>query len=635
MPLAPPPPPPALPPQALGVAPATVEAWIAEAQAHLRGADYQKALALLQRASASQPADANLTRLLQNTEKAAARHHAALEREQSITRAAREIENLLATGTVAEARTRLREALAELGKHPAFDQMQAALQQKIDQQRRADAGLALARAKELAAAEDWRGALSQAEQALALDPDHGDARSLQTQAQARIAQSEKLKLREDAVTTAERDVERLLAAREPQQAAARLGQAIQKLGRDPRFEALAKKIDEVKTDLQYQLKNEWAERRAHEAESLIQEGVRLSLANEFARAVEKLEQARKLEPDHPELENKLATARGLLAKQKAEQEKQAEQEKWARDIHALLEELELDRAESLLGRLAQRHGESERTHSLRQRLAQLRQAERGADILVRPSDLATLSPATAQAIADRERLVLGRYTWGDALLYPLRGRGPWILLIFAAWLGGLDAGALWVEALGPLRTLAPFVLLALATPLIGATLRGQDDLGWADFKPSGQAIGMVLAFFLTLGTNLPLFFLVATRYQHGFLGPTAGPWVFLFWWGCQWLVPTLLLPLLGSGSAFGYRYLARVGGHFRCLFSDGHAWWVTATLLGLAFLAVFLRLVVGTKAPELGLPLAAAVTAYATVLFPHLIGVHFRRRRLELAHLYA
>jgi hypothetical protein len=643
-----PPPPPPVPPAPAQVTPAPavpparpavslpIEAWVAQAHAHVRAANYEQALTLLRQARAAAPGEEALDKLLQNTEKAAARHHAAIEREHAIGRTVRAIEAEIAAGELEDARAALRAAQAEHGRHPGLEQLQASLQQRLDDQRRVEAGVARNRAKELLAAEDFYGALSQAEQALALEPDHGAARTLQAQAQARIAELEKRKQRQESVAAAGRDVERLIAAREPQQASARLAQAIQRLGRDASFDALAQRIDDVKTDLQYQVKHEWAERRAHEAESLIQEAVRLSLANDFGRAVERLEAAHKLEPDHPELEAKLTTARALMHKQRAEQEKLAEIQRLGDEAQRQLEEMELDRAESLMQRLAQRHGEVERLAPLRARLQQLRAAEQSARILVRPEDLPTLDRATEHAIAERQRLVIGRYGFGEGLAYPFRGQGPWLLAASTLLLLGLDLAALSVPQLGALRTFAPLGLFALATPLVGATVRGRDDLALADLKLAGQLPGAFLAFLLPLLCLAPIFFLVATRDQHGLFGADAGPLGYLAVALACWPILPLLLPMLGAGAAFGNGHLLRLGRHLRALAGDGgHAWWVAFCGLLLAFASLLLRLVVAPRFPALGLPLAALLAAYALLLLPHLIGLNIRRRRLELARLYA
>ena len=628
---------PAPPPPAPAAPPAQIEAWIAEAQQRVRAADYDGALALLSQALQVAPHDEGLQRHHQLTEKAAQRHRAALDREQAIAQVGREVAAKLTAFELVEARNRLREAQAEHGRHPTFDELQARLEASLLEQKRTEAEELVDQARFAYQNGDWQEALTSADACLALLPDQAEALDLRRQAQQQLTQIGREKMQREAVDAAVRDVERLLGGRELQPATLRLGQAIQRLGRHPAFEELQKKIDAAKSEQQFQLRNDWAERRARQLEGLIQDLVRASLANDFQRAVEKLEAAKKLEPEHPELESKLDIARSLLEKQRAEQRKAADLAGLLDDLRALLDAMALDRAELLLQRASGRYPEAaDRFAPLRQRLQHLREAE-GASLLPTPEDLAQLNRNAEAALADRQRALAAAYSWGQALLFPLRGAGPAILAVLAALLVGLDGAAIYLPPLGTLRTALPLLLFFFTLPLLSATLEGANQPRWADLKMAGRDVLVgFLGVLVPAVLALPLLLFIAIRSNHHLLDPGAGPLGFLALVALAWPIFPPLLPLLGITAAFGPRHLPRLGRHFRFLGSDqGTPWRVVALAFGLFLLAFLARLALGPLVPWLGLPIAALLSAYALVGLPHWIGIAVRRRRIELARLYS
>lgn len=632
---------PAQPPPA-GPSPAHIEAWIQQAQQLVRAANYDGALTLLGQALQVAPQDENLQRHHQLTEKAAQRHRAAVEREQAIERAGREIGALLHDGELAGARQALREALLEHGRHTAFEELQGRLEARLQSQKKIEAEALLSDARYALEQGDWQQALAAADAGLSLFPEagtaeHAEAAELRQKAQLQLNQIGRERMQREAIEAAVRDVERLLGGRELQPAAARLVQAVQRLGHHPVFEDLQKRIDAAKSEQQFQLRNDWAERRARELESLIQDSVRASLAGDFARSVEKLEAAKKLEPEHPELESKLETARTLFDKQRAEQRKAAELSQVVEDLRAHLDALALDRADHLLQRASARFPEgADRFAPLRQRLLHLREAE-SADILPSPEDLPKLNRQTEAALAERQRALAAAYSWGQALLFPLRGAGPALLVLVTALLLALDVAAVYQPLLGPVRTLLPLPLFFFTLPLLSATLEGGNQPRWADLRMTGRDVLVgFLGVLLPALLALPLLLFVATRGNHHLLDAGAGPLGFLALVALAWPVFPPLLPLLGITAAFGPRHLPRLGRHLRFLGSDqGTPWRVVTLALALFLLAFLARLALGPAVPWLGLPLSALLVAYALVGLPHWIGIAVRRRRLELARLYS
>jgi hypothetical protein len=642
MPMAAPPEPPPPPPPPAGPPPAQIEAWIAEAQQLTRAANYDGALDLLGRALQVAPQDESLQRHHQLTDKAAQRHRAAVEREQEVVQDRRRIETLLQQGELVDARQALREAVLEHGRHSSFEELQARLDELFQVQKKAEADELLGDARFAYQNGEWQQAVAAAEAYLSVAQDPqaegaAEAAELRQKAQLHLTQIGREKIQREAFEAAVRDVERLLGGRELQQAAARLAQAIQRLGHHPSFEQLQKRIDAAKSEQQFQLRNDWAERRARELESLIQDSVRASMANDFQRSVEKLEAAKKLEPEHPELESKLEVARGLLEKQKAEQRKAADLNGLLEDLRAHLDALALDKAELLLQRASGRYPEAaDRFAPLRQRLALLREAESAA-ILPTPEDLSKLNRHTEAALADRQRALAAAYSFGQALLYPLRGAGPAFLAIIGGLLLAVDAAAVYLPLLGPLRSGLPLPFFFFTLPLLTATLEGGNQPRWADLKMTGRDflvgfLGVVITSVLTL----PLLLFVAIRGNHHLIDAGSGPFGFLLLAVLAWISFPPLPPLLGITAAFGPRHLLRIGRHFRFMAADGGLPWKVATLgFGLFLLAFLSRLALGPLVPWLGLPLSAFLTAYALIGLPHWIGVAVRRRRIELARLYS
>ncbi len=213
--------PPPLPPLPGGASPAQIEAWIQESQQLVRAANYDGALALLARALREAPHDENVQRHHQLTEKAVQRHRAALDREQAIGLAGREIAARLHVRRPAEARQALRDALLEHGRHPVFDELQARLEARLAEQKLVDADELLGEARFAFQNGDWQQAIAAAEECLALAPGQAEAAELRRQAQLQLAQLG----RENAARSARRRGARRRAAARRQRAAAGQRQA--------------------------------------------------------------------------------------------------------------------------------------------------------------------------------------------------------------------------------------------------------------------------------------------------------------------------------------------------------------------------------------------------------------------------
>ncbi|MEM1180138.1 MAG: hypothetical protein AAGM22_17485 [Acidobacteriota bacterium] len=608
----------------LTAGPSPVDGLVQEAQERVRTADYSGALALLRRAMSLAPQDAELRATLDRTEKAAERHLLAVERQQKITSATSEVTVLLNRQELQGARLRLRAAREQYGRQKAFDELEERLVDLVQVAQTRSADEHLGRARGAAARADWNGALHQAELALTLAPGHPEAETLRAQARDQLEAQVNQEQRRRSLDEARLDIERLMAAGELARAGQRLQGAIDTLGRDPEFEKLATAIDQSKKDRDFKRRFEWRERRAKEAEGLIQEATRLALGGDFAAAVKHLERARELDPTHPEVDQKLETHRVALERQQLEQAKADALDRTLTEIRGHLDALRLDDATKALAALGGGLRGDPRYDRLVERLSGLREAEAAAGTLPTPGNLPTLTQASRAAVRQHQRAVAGAYSWRQALAYPIRGGVPTALALAAA----LASGHAAAHGLGfPDLTLLAVAVLVLPG-LVRATL---DDKNQAP-TPAGLwrgAATLIDAFPATLVLSLaaaPALLWVVLRRVHGlfelgpvgFLALSALLWAGA-WWACG---------ALGVSCAFGLRYA----------FAPHKLALPGPTLLAVSALAFTLvaasALLLVAVEPVMGIPLAALTEAFGLLLLGHLIGVMVRSRRLEWASSY-
>ena len=622
----------------------SVTALLDEAQRAISKARYDAALELLEQAAMLAPEDVEVRQLLAQTEMASRRHHVAIERHQAATARAAKIEALIEAGELEAARSQLREAGLELGRHDALTVLEGRLAEREDAARQELAAELAGKARALLDAGDRRGALKVAEQSLRF-ASVPEAREIQQQARAELDREAEQRQYRQAVAQVGDDVERLLGARELARAGQRLRQAIDQLGNHESFEALSQKIDRAKSDLQFRQRVEWAERRSNEAEGLIQESSRLSLKGSHGEAIEQLKKARVLDPSHPDIDDRLETARAAHQRQLAQQHRAETLARRIAEIRSHLDGLRLDEAEEAIAQSIRAFGEPERFAPLTTRLQRLREVERNS--LVDPAPPSPAGQTMASAPIDREtetqmlrrqQALAAAYSWKQTFLFPFRGFG---LIAF----GSLLAVLVLLDLLGAIPrvgfvfgTLSALVLIAaagLVPHVVRATAGGGNLLpGWRELAEPARWGRDLLRFggLVALG-GLPLWLLLATRPWHGAPGSDNGPLVWLLAAVLAWLAAAFLIVATGATEAFGYRQAPRLLRHVRGLLA-GEA--ETLFAADVVFLLGLLVVLLGSisVASWLFQPITRALTVYGLLLAPHLIGVLVRRHRLELSKIF-
>lgn len=608
----------------------TIDSLVKQSQERIRAADYEGALSPLRRAAAMAPDDTALQGLLAQTEKAAARHAAAVDRQNAVEAAARDIDGLIGSGDVAGARARLEQARSELGRHQIFDQAEQSLESLLRDSRQAEVDRHVARARQLRTTRDWQGVLSQAEAALSLDPDQVEAGRLKAEAEQALVLADNQRRLQDSVDSVARDVARLIDAGELRRAEQRLAEAGEQLGKHEIFDALAGRLDQKKKTKDVERKSEWAERRSREAESLLQQAVRAALGGHYEEALAKLDAAQQMDPNLEDIEGRRRDYRAAWQRQKAQEERAAALDSAVQGIRVALDGLHLDQAQRLLQQAQRRFTEpsdGERLRLLEQRLAGLRQEHEGAGEKPTPDSVGRLGLATKQAMRRRETALARAYSWKQAVLEPFRRPKALAACVAASALVSLGAAFL-----GPVLLLLLLVGAGLSAPsFIAKTLDPEET---SAIGGAGHWLGRFLQA-LSLASLLLLPFLPSAFGSLGGLWAVAAPLL--------WIAVVLWCVAVGVGSAFGSAHSRRFLRHAVVLAGsrDGRGpadptfWWVTNVVFVWAALAVLLRVYLVTSVPAMGIPLSALWEGYGLLLASHWIGLTIRGRRLDWATAYA
>lgn len=597
-------------------------------------ADYREALTALQSAVELDPNNPALRQELERTREAAERHAQNLRRNQAVQGAADAITQLLDRNELEQARVRLRDAGIELGRHNAFDRLYQRLEeleQKTQRQRSVELS---GRVRELFEAGNWRGVLQEAERLLRLEPSHTEALDLYRQARHQLDTEEGKRQRRMAFEEAQRDIERLIEGGELASASRRLESAIHEVGHEDAFVELGRRLERAQSDLKFRQRVEWAERRANEAEHLMHEAQRFTLQGAHDDAVQVLEQARTLDPSHPEIPDRLATAYAARDRQREERQRHEALDRDLQAIRGHLDALNLRAAKGLLEKARQDFDAPDRLAPLETRLERLLAAEQATSRLAQVGS-GTLDPrATASLLLDQQELWQA-YSWKQAFLFPLRNRGALAFGVLVLVLLGLDAlGALapWLHLLRPIALLAT---LAFIPSIARATVSGENNFpGRSTLLATQHLAGMgsraaAMALVVLLPATL---WLVAAPWNPALDGP--GGWlstVVLLWPACAlWVVA------IGASVTFGETQLPRIDRHARALVATPEPLlWIANGAFALLLLWIVVRLTVVPTSPWLGAPLSALLEAYGILASGHLVGVAMRREGVHLATIYA
>ncbi|MEM7349570.1 MAG: hypothetical protein AAF657_02115 [Acidobacteriota bacterium] len=614
----------------------SVDTLVGRAKDAISKASYQAALELLQQAVRLAPEDREAQQLLRQTEEASRRHQAAIARYQEGVAEARRIGETLRQGDLVTARRQLVAAQQTHGQHDALAALGPRLAELEAAARGQRAAELVEQAKQRLAADDWQSARSLAEQSSRLAPSDA-ADEVRQRAQTALDRQAEHRHYHDAVDEARDDVERLIEARELARAGQRLRQATDQLGRHEGFDALAAQIDKAKADHRFRQKIEWAERRANEAARLLAEADRLSGRRAYQEAIERLEEAHKLDPSHPDIEDRLAVARQARQQQIVEQERTAALERQLAEVKSHLDALRLDAAAEAIRLGRETFGEPQRFAPLATRLERLRDVERSGG---EPMKAGVTSPENETEMLRRQRALAEAYSWQQALLYPFRGPGVTLFWGLLALLLVLDLLAA-LPAVGWLFVAVSLLVIGAALgrmpAVVRSTLAGANLLPpWrelADWRSWGRDLPGYLGF---LGiASFPLLALLGSRGWYGGLDEASGPIGFVAVALLAWLFLALVVVGSGAMEAFGRIQALRLARHLRGFAVGQIETLLTVNgffVLGVSIVVLYALLV--PAIPWLGLPLVRALQIYGLLVAPHLIGVLVRRHRLELSKVY-
>lgn len=613
---------------------------VARARTEMAEANYEAAIHSLRRAVALDPSDGEICHFLDRAERALGRQRAELERSHAVSDVCRVIEGLLESRDFSRARQELHDAGVEFGRQPTLIALEARLDELEDGFRQTQIRRGLEQARISFEAQDWRGASRAADVVLRLDPAHRGASELQEQARVHLERQEGQKQRREALESVQEDVERLIAARELGQAASRLRDARESLGHELVFDELRHRIDRARSDLQFRQRIEWAERRAKEAERLIQEASSFSLKGEYSSAIESLEAARELDPSHPDLADLLAAADSALEKHLERKRRSEALGAHEQRIGALLDQVRLEEAERALADAEQELGSVDGLGRLRGRLGRMREAKQGSRLLSNGG----IRHITSQDLKDRDVLtalsqqeVLWKsYPWNQVLLFPFRGLGGPVLVSMLG-LGALLDFLVWMGAPSILWFLLSLVAVGFVPAIVRVTLEGKNQL--LEFQDLGNGRSWLRDWprMLTLVCSLggPLFLWVVLREFHGSMTDVSGPSGWLLATALLWLACAIGVLSLGVGELFGGEFMLRLKGHLRFLGSSSLApHLVIALPFGLLVLGFLARWVLLPEIPWLGSLLSRGFEAYALLAVPHAVGTLARSRSLGLARSY-
>lgn len=481
---------------------------------------------------------------------------------------------------------------------------------------------------------DWHGAVEAAKTALSSDPQDVEARTLHDTARRRVDELEAKLQRKKRVADAKNDITRLIDAGELQGAAEHLRRAREALGNEPALAELEAALQASRDRADLARQNDWAQRRSKEAQALIDESARLATRGDYDGMLDKLRQAKRIDPEHDQIDQLLATAEA----QAKEYEKQEMEDRQVRavesDIRRQLDSLYLDQAETRLHAARKRFGDQPRFDPLQRRLEELRRSARADTPLPTPENLNKLSQLEP-IIRRKERSLADAYSWTAALLFPLRRPVLWLTL--AAVLFAVD---LLVHNFGlnpAIGLLGPLFGLILLPAITRTTLEGLNDppTPYSLTKHARLGIDTATIFGSVLVFGLPLLLLVLTRAWHPLLDAGSSPVGWLLLAVLLWGTCALLVPAWGVAAAFGASYATRVDRLIACLGASGRSILTVDAIFVYFVLGLVLRAFAHDLAPAIGLPLLALFEAYGLVLLPHLLGVTVRNRRMDWARLHA
>lgn len=222
------------------------------------------------------------------------------------------IERLIAHESFNDALAHVIDAVAELGEAEDLQELRARIEQLAAQHRFSRAAALVKEAHVLADAQAFTEAVARLEQAEDLDPGNTVVRNHLAEVREAMRSHEQAQRQATLVTESADAVEALIAAGDYDRARGRLGEALERCGREPVLVGLDDRIAALE-----------AEARANRVTGLLAEAVSATSRGDHRRAVTILEQATGVDPDSAEVAGHLRETREALRSAEEEERRTA------------------------------------------------------------------------------------------------------------------------------------------------------------------------------------------------------------------------------------------------------------------------------------------------------------------------
>lgn len=232
------------------------------------------------------------------------------------------------------------------------------------------------------------------------------------------------------------------------------------------------------------------------------------------------------------------------------------------------------------------------------------------------------------------------YGFGDAFLYPFRGKGGMVFWSYAILLVLLNVVSL-LPLVGCLTWIVSLIILMMVPRLlftiVRTTAEGEDELpDWPDFDIDmmwswlGDALVMIAIVLVSVLPGIALYQVLECSITGLLAGECWGVVAAGFLLGVMLWIPTM-----GATSVYDSAWLLpRLDLHLRALAADpGLAAAMTAVLSTLFVGSYAVRFALGLI-PLLGAVASTFIGVYTLFTLAHLVGVYFRRHFDRLERLY-
>jgi len=275
------------------------------------------------------------------------------------------IERLIAQESFNDALAHVIDAVAELGEAEELQELRGRIEQLAAQHRFSRAAALVKEAHALADAQAFTDAVARLEQAEDLDPGNTVVRNHLAEVREAMRAHEQAQRQATLVTESAAAIEALIAAGDYHQARGRLGEALERCGREPILVGLGDRIAALEEKA-----------RADRVTGLLAEAAAATAGGDHRAAVSLLEEAVGVDPDSSEVAGRLREARETLRAAEQEQRRAAEVAELGSEVEALIATDRLADARARLEHALDRLGPHPPLLTLQDRVSDLERRKR-------------------------------------------------------------------------------------------------------------------------------------------------------------------------------------------------------------------------------------------------------------------